>query len=259
MLKAGQFKAPFGRQELTSSGNQQFVDRSIASVLFAPARQIGLQIGGQFGFGTAVPDMITYAGGIFNGNGINRTLGENDKYEYTGRVMFSPFGNVGYSEAQPGALRLPRFGRGGLQQQQPDLLPAWRRRTDRASTSPRNGAPTSPSRLWADSSSTASTTGARSTTPRASRHRQTGATAQVGWLFGDHFEIAGRYSFTDVNTARDDRNIEEWRGGLSWYFNKHFWKLQADYGVTENEALNGADGLPPRKNKEFRMQAQLMF
>lgn len=36
MLKAGQFKAPFGRQELTSSGNQEFVDRSIASVLFAP-------------------------------------------------------------------------------------------------------------------------------------------------------------------------------------------------------------------------------
>ena len=97
-LKAGQFKAPFGRQELTSSGNQQFVDRSIASVLFAPARQLGLQIGGQFGT-SQVPDMLTYAGGVFNGNGINRPANENDKYEYTGRVMFSPFGNVGYSES----------------------------------------------------------------------------------------------------------------------------------------------------------------
>ena len=58
LLKAGQFKAPFGRQELTSSGNQQFVDRSIASVLFAPARQLGLQIGGQFGK-SEVPDMVT--------------------------------------------------------------------------------------------------------------------------------------------------------------------------------------------------------
>ena len=34
---------------------------------------------------------------------------------------------------------------------------------------------------------------------------------------------------------RDDRNIQEWAGGLNWYFNKHFWKLQADYSVLKNE------------------------
>ncbi len=88
---------------------------------------------------------------------------------------------------------------------------------------------------------------------------QQGATAQIGWLFGDHFEIAGRYSFTNVNTNRDDRNIEEWRGGLNYYINKHFWKIQTDFGIVENEAQNGADGIPPRKNKEWRIQTQLMF
>ncbi len=258
MLKAGQFKAPFGRQELTSSGNQQFVDRSIASVLFAPARQIGLQIGGQFGFGTAVPDMITYAGGIFNGNGINRTINDNDKYEYTGRVMFSPFGNVGYSESnlEHYAFRVSVAADynnnnnifvppGGGDPIGLDVVSEWG--TDIAIKA-LGGLFVYGEFYWRTIDNAAGVG-----TP------QTGATAQIGWLFGDHFEIAGRYSFTDVNTNRDDRNIQEWRGALNWYFNKHFWKLQADYGVTENEALNGADGLPPRANKEFRMQAQLMF
>jgi phosphate-selective porin len=256
MLKAGQFKAPFGRQELTSSGNQQFVDRSVASVLFAPARQIGLQIGGQFG-NSQVPDMITYAGGIFNGNGINRTINDNDKYEYTGRVMFSPFGNVGYSESNlehydfrvsvagdynnNNNIFFPPSGDPiGL-----DVVSEWG--ADIAIKA-LGGLFVYGEYYWRTIDNAAGVG-----TP------QTGATAQIGWLFGDHFEIAGRYSFTDLNTNRGDRNIEEWRGGLSYYINKHFWKIQTDYGVTENEALNGADGLPPRKNKEWRIQAQLMF
>jgi phosphate-selective porin OprO/OprP len=257
MLKAGQFKAPFGRQELTSSGNQEFVDRSIASVLFAPARQIGLQIGGQFG-NSQVPDMITYAGGIFNGNGINRTINDNDKYEYVGRVMFSPFGNVGYSEAnlEHYDFRVSVAGDynnnnniffppGGADPIGVDVVSEWG--ADIAIKA-LGGLFVYGEYYWRTIDNAASIG-----TP------QTGATAQIGWLFGDHFEIAGRYSFTDLNTNRDDRNIQEWRGAMSYYINKHFWKLTADYGVTENEALNGADGLPPRKNKEFRMQAQLMF
>jgi phosphate-selective porin OprO/OprP len=257
MLKAGQFKAPFGRQELTSSGNLQFVDRSIASVLFAPARQIGLQIGGQFGT-SQVPDLITYAGGIFNGNGINRTVNDNDKYEYTGRVMFSPFGNVGYSESnlEHYAFRISIAGDynnnnniffppGDADPIGADVVSEWG--ADIAMKA-LGGLFVYGEYYWRTIDNAAGIG-----TP------QKGATAQIGWLFGDHFEIAGRYSFTDVNTNRDDRNIEEWRGALSYYINRHFWKLQADYGVIENEALNGADGLPPRKNKEFRMQAQLMF
>ena len=266
MLKAGQFKAPFGRQELTSSGNQQFVDRSIASVLFAPARQLGLQIGGQFGT-SQVPDMLTYAGGIFNGNGINRPANENDKYEYTGRVMFSPFGNVGYSESNlehyefrvsvagdynnnNNFIITPDGGVVGV-----DNIGEWG--VDIA-VKALGGLFVYGEYYWRNLETCGANPPCES--PSLGAHTpQTGATAQIGWLFGDHFEIAGRYSFTDLNDNREDRNIQEWRGGMSYYINKHFWKIQADYGVTENEAQNGADGVPPRKNKEFRIQAQLMF
>lgn len=256
MLKAGQFKAPFGRQELTSSGNQQFVDRSIASVLFSPARQLGLQVGGQFG-NAEVPDMITYAGGVFNGNGINRPANENDKYEYTGRVMFSPLGNVGYSESNLEHYEFRVSIAGDYNNNNNIIVPA-------------TGPPVGVDNLgeWGGDISIKALGGlfvyfeyywrtlesvARVKTP------QTGFTAQVGWLFGENFEVAGRWSETDVNTDRDDRNISEKRVGLSYYINKHFWKLQTDFGETKNEAINNASGVPPAKNKEWRVQAQLMF
>jgi phosphate-selective porin OprO/OprP len=256
MLKAGQFKAPFGRQELTSSGNQQFVDRSIASVLFAPARQLGLQIGGQFG-GSQVPDMITYAGGVFNGNGINRPQNENDKYEWTGRVMFSPFGNVGYSESNLEHYDFRVSVAIDYNNNNNYIILPSGERTGADNTGEWGGDIAIKAAkflfVYFEYYTRNLDNAAGVKAP------QDGMTAQVGWLFGDHFEIAGRYSFTDLNTDREDRNIEEWRGGVSWYINRHFWKIQADYGEIKNEGTNNSQGVPPAKNKDFRIQAQLMF
>nr|HRC87846.1 porin [Thermoanaerobaculia bacterium] len=62
-LKAGQFKVPFGRQELTSSGSQQFVDRATDYGRFARGRDIGVQLWGQPAGGK-----LDWRVGIFNGN-----------------------------------------------------------------------------------------------------------------------------------------------------------------------------------------------
>jgi hypothetical protein len=268
VLKAGQFKAPFGRQELTSSGSQQFVDRSIASVLFAPARQLGLQVEGQFGT-KDVPDMLTYAGGIFNGNGIqgNRTANENDKYEYVGRVMFSPFGNVGYSESNLEHYAF-RMSIGANYNNNNNFVVAPAGTVTGVDNTGEWGGDIVIKALgglflygeyyWRNLETCTGATPCPNDRV-GTKTPQQGATAQIGWLFGDHFEIAGRYSFTDVNTSREDRNIEEFRGGLSYYLNKHNWKIQTDFGVIENEAQTGVDGLAPRQNKEWRLQAQLIF
>ena len=66
-LRVGQYKAPFGQQELTSSGSQQFVDRSLASEAFAPGRDQGLDL-----FGATESKLFGYDVGIFNGNGRNK-------------------------------------------------------------------------------------------------------------------------------------------------------------------------------------------
>ena len=83
-----------------------------------------------------------------------------------------------------------------------------------------------------------------------------GWVGQVGWLITPKWEIAGRIAEVDPNTDVDDNAQKEWRGGLSWYSNKHNWKIQADYGETKNEA---AAATTNRRLKEFRVQAQLVF
>ena len=42
----GQDKVPFGRQQLTSSGNQQFVDRSLVSDFYERGRETGVSVQG---------------------------------------------------------------------------------------------------------------------------------------------------------------------------------------------------------------------
>ena len=63
-ISMGQFKAPFGLQQLTSSGRQQFVDRAITDSKFVPAREMGAMFSG-----TAATGKVGYAAAIFNGSG----------------------------------------------------------------------------------------------------------------------------------------------------------------------------------------------
>lgn len=74
-LRFGQTKIPFSRQELVSSSNLQFIDRSIVNDVFAPSRQIGALLHGPLG------DAGTYYLGAFNGEsegeGINRAGQDN--------------------------------------------------------------------------------------------------------------------------------------------------------------------------------------
>ena len=73
-LTLGQFKKPFSREQLTSSGSQALVDRGITDKAFGNGRDIGMQlhngIGKQNGF--------AWAAGVFNGSG--------DKGRYEGDV-----------------------------------------------------------------------------------------------------------------------------------------------------------------------------
>jgi hypothetical protein len=94
MLKAGQYKVPFGRQELTSSGSQQFVDRSTVSNTFARGRDIGLQL-----WGTPNGGKIDWRVGVFNGNGRTVSRNDNDDLQVNARLQWAPFGDPKYSES----------------------------------------------------------------------------------------------------------------------------------------------------------------
>ncbi len=86
-LRAGQYKVPFGMQELTSDTRQEFVERSITSAKFAPSRDVGLMLAGQF----FENNKFGYQVAAFNGAGQNNPQ-EDRAFLYAARVVYDPLG-----------------------------------------------------------------------------------------------------------------------------------------------------------------------
>ena len=92
-LRVGQYKVPFGLQELTSDTRQEFVDRSIVNSKFAVSRDIGLML-----LGNVWDKKFGYQVGLFNGSGQNNPQ-EDQKQMYAARVWIDPLGEYKLFEA----------------------------------------------------------------------------------------------------------------------------------------------------------------
>ena len=87
-VKLGQFKAPFGMEQLTSDSRLFSIESSLVTIALAPERQIGVQLWGR-PFATLWPenpDLLTYYLGMFNGNGRNTLVNDNSEFMYAGRL-----------------------------------------------------------------------------------------------------------------------------------------------------------------------------
>ena len=92
-IKVGQWKAPFGLEQLTPDQYLIIIERSLPTGAITPERQIGVQVWGK-PFTNVWPDekdLLTYYAGIFNGNGRNTTTNDNNNFMYVGRVELLPF------------------------------------------------------------------------------------------------------------------------------------------------------------------------
>jgi len=97
-VRFGQFKFPFGREELISDSAGQLQEKSIASKAFAPGREPGAAWWGQG------PDgLFEYEFATANGDGENEpnaadnpTLGTGDGLRYGGRFVWYPLGAMKY-------------------------------------------------------------------------------------------------------------------------------------------------------------------
>ncbi len=250
MIKAGQFKAPFGRQELTSSGSQQFVDRSIVSAEFEKGYDIGAQLSGLL-----MGDMIDWRIAIQNGNGRNVTANADRKYEYTARLAFQPFGDPKYSESDfESTASTPLLGVAVNYYSNDQLNKANTVLTD-AQVQTIGGDLTF---KWAGLSVMAEYF-------RAQRKEEKGANAtytefdrpgfhtQVGYMIVPKtLELAARYGKIDVNDTKDNDERIETGVVFNWFINKHAHKLQTDFRQIEDKAKK-------TKDKELRVQLQFIF
>jgi phosphate-selective porin OprO and OprP len=95
-IKIGQFKAPFGLDQLTPDTSLYAIERTLPTGAITPDRQIGVQLWGM-PFTNIWPkqkDLLTYYAGIFNGNGKNTTVNDNNNFMYVGRLESTLFKDV---------------------------------------------------------------------------------------------------------------------------------------------------------------------
>jgi phosphate-selective porin OprO/OprP len=96
-IKLGQWKAPFGLEQLTPDPQIYTIERSLPTGALTPERQIGLMVWGK-PLSTAMPeqkDLVTYYAGVFNGNGRNFNNNDNNEFMYVGRLELQPWkGNL---------------------------------------------------------------------------------------------------------------------------------------------------------------------
>lgn len=89
-VRFGRGKVTYNNERVTSSGNQQFVNRSIVNDIFTVDRQQGIEVKGNFFPGTWHD--ITYWAGAFTGEGIGERNNDDNKLMYSGRLQWNAMG-----------------------------------------------------------------------------------------------------------------------------------------------------------------------
>jgi phosphate-selective porin OprO/OprP len=257
LISIGQFKVPFGRQEMTSSGRLQFADRSLLNGEFTRGRDVGVQVHGRI-----AKDRVEYFAGVFNGNPASRISNDNTKLQYNARVSVEPLGRVSYSEGAFEGWDKPLLAL-AVQFENNDLSGATnltdlnttvfggdlvfkhkgfsifaeyfnRKRTPEAVSGP-----------------SSATSGAAALS--GGSFQSNGYNLQAGYfLKRDKLEIAARIAGYDPSNKLGANSQSEKGGALTYFILKHTLKVTADF-----RALR--DDFDRTTNKELRLQTQVTF
>ncbi|MEO6870841.1 MAG: porin [Chthoniobacterales bacterium] len=105
-VKIGQWKAPFGLENLTPDALIYTIERSLPTGAIVPERQIGAMVWGKplTNAASDYKDAVTYYAGIFNGNGRNFNNNDNNEFMYVGRLELRPW--KGQLMGQEASLKL---------------------------------------------------------------------------------------------------------------------------------------------------------
>ena len=278
-LRFGQDKVQFGRQFITSSTAQQFVDQSVVTNAFAPGYDTGLQLHGKIAGG-----LLTYNTAVFGGVGQNTFRATSDN-AFNARLALNPLGEVKYAEAdftqseKPALSVGANFYRNTLNKGESNNLgfnaskKGWyaignplsdpsRKIDETKEAVDYNTAGIDGVFKWkglsvqgeyfigqADGSTSKNTL------------RAQGFYAQAGYfVIPKKLELAARYAYLDPNRdIANDLQVEA-TGGVSWYLSGNNLKLQADYtNVHKQKAISYNSGPNATDDRQVRFQAQLLF
>jgi phosphate-selective porin OprO/OprP len=259
-VRFGQFKAPYGRQQITSSGAQQFVDRAITDERYNPGRETGLAL-----WGTLGATKLDWRVMVSNGNGRSQSANDNSRYLYSARVQWQAMGATRMNQWGSGAL----FTEGDLGEASDKPLLAL---AANVLNNDRSNATTNVD-LKDTQFSFDYTFKYRGFASVAEYHHRS-SKPETGAKFKDKgfliqgsyawkapgpaafWEVAFRYSKIDPNDLKSGDDREEVGGAVNYYYNKHNLKVQADWRQLKDDAGNSGKGV---KNQEVRLQTQFIF
>lgn len=257
-LTLGHFKVPFARQELTSSGNQQFVERSEVVRKEAQSRDVGLMIGEYNG-----TKLFEYAVGAFNGTKTSNR-NDNDGFLLVGRVSVQPLGEFKYSESNLEGEWL-RAALGASVQTNELTAAGSNAKLDFSGDS--DDVETDTTKIGVDlgikfldnASLFAEYIQAKSDKEGSKETKAKGWYVQGGYfVLPPHLELAVRLEQYDPNDDVDDTSdITYTTLGLNYFFVKHDLKVQFNYVIRDedDDPTSGKD-----KDDDLAMlQAQLKF
>jgi phosphate-selective porin OprO/OprP len=227
-LRVGQYKVPFGLQQLISDWRQEFVERSITDFKFSVGRDVGLML-----YGNAWEKKFGYQVGVFSGAGQNNVQ-EDQQMLYAARVWVDPLGEYKLFESANDAsskhiVHVGLAYRGGEvtkgtatpgvfdnpnNETAWDLEAAWRWK-----------------RLYA-TGEFYSQTDTQSNPTVAAKVEAQGWYAQFGVMVQPlHHELALRYAEVEPDKNVSDAKQTEARLVYGYYIKGHNLKLQADIGT----------------------------
>ena len=258
-MLAGQFKVPAFLQQLTSSGNQSFVDRTLTSDQYARGRDIGFAVQG-----VLFTNKLEYRAGVFNGNGLAQPSNDNASLQVNARLMWQPNGNqvlvqrawvsgALYSEADFESTTVPLYAF-GLNYEHNDFQRTTTGNDLKSDIVSLDG-------IFKFKGICA--TGAyfwRERDPETGDSFDSNAYyAQAGVMLNKRrtWEAALRYGNREVNSRIVNDSISELRGALSYYYRRHALKFQMDFGQVQTGLASASSD--KRKDNELRMQTQFIF
>ena len=288
-VRMGQYKIPYSRQRVISSGDLQLVDRSLANGEFNHDRDIGFDLRSKDVAGLG--GYLRYYAGVYMGEG--RDFGDRNatpdfKLHYLGRIEVQPLGEFDddYTEADIVRHKSPKLSLGGAYSFHHDaqrLAGVLGSKAEDGGTTNyhsfnvdymfkfqgfsstgelhwRKGKRKPGGATTEDPDDPTATVLLPVTAPRNGY----GFHVQAGYLIPrTRFELAARYDHVAGIGTEDPGDLTDAKGytslgqkdsvggGLSYYFADHSWKLQGDYFYLWNDAELGEG------DNRVRLQLQL--
>lgn len=245
-VRVGQFKTPFGFEQLYADPRLYTAERTLVSDRLAPGRQIGVQLGG-----LAYYERFNYSIGIFNGSGTNQNFNDNNKFMAAGRVSFAPFSGRLLNEQSRWTVGVNAFRTTDANVTLPaefgvDSTPASPAKDNifagrRSAIGYDTQFEVGPFELWGEYLRV--TLEPVNRVP-ASRFRSDGWYAQASYyLIFDKLQLVERLESFDPSDAVAIAGTRSSVTGLNWYFKQHDLKLQVDW------MRSSVPGLPKQQTK----------